>query len=59
VNVGANNLFNQKPPSVPNVSCGVGCVRPGDGNNVYGEPDQFSPFGIDGGYYYGRVTVEW
>jgi iron complex outermembrane receptor protein len=59
LDVGANDLFNTKPPSVPNVSCGAGCVRPGDGNNVYGEPDQFSPFGIDGGYYYVRATFHW
>ena len=59
LNVGAENLFNHKTPTVPNVSCGPGCVRPGDGNNVYGEPDQFSPFGINGGYYYGRLTFSW
>jgi iron complex outermembrane recepter protein len=56
LDVGANNLFDHRPPTVPNVPNGSGGVRPGDGNNVYGEPDQFSPFGINGGYYYGRVT---
>ena len=40
---------------MPNVANGGG-VQPADGNNVYGEPDTFSPFGINGGYYYGRVT---
>jgi iron complex outermembrane receptor protein len=54
--VGANNLFNHRPPAIPEVSNGAGGVRPADGNNVYGEPLQFSPFGIDGGYYYGRIT---
>jgi len=54
--IGANNLFDQRPPNVPNVSNGSGGVRPGDGNNVYNEPIQFSPFGINGGYYYARVT---
>jgi len=56
LNVGANNLFDTRPPSVPNVPNGSGGVQPADGNNVYGEPAQFSPWGINGGYYYGRVT---
>lgn len=56
VAVGANNLFDHKPPSMPNVPNGSGGVRPADGNNVYGEPLQYSPFGINGGYYYGRLT---
>jgi iron complex outermembrane receptor protein len=54
--VGANNLFDHHPPGMPNVSNGSGGVRPADGNNVYGEPLQYSPFGINGGYYYGRIT---
>ena len=56
LDLGANNLFDHRPPNVPNVPNGSGGFRPGDGNNVYGEPDQFSPWGIDGGYWYGRVT---
>ena len=56
LNVGANNLFDQRPANVPNVSNGAGGVRPADGGNVYGEPATFSPYGINGGYYYGRVT---
>jgi iron complex outermembrane receptor protein len=55
IDIGANNLFDIRPPTVPNVANGGG-VQPADGNNVYGEPDTFSPFGINGGYYYGRVT---
>ncbi|HEX7886230.1 MAG TPA: TonB-dependent receptor, partial [Phenylobacterium sp.] len=56
VNIGANNLFNHKAPKVPNIPNGSGGVRPADGSNVYGAPLGFSPFGINGGYYYGRVT---
>ena len=56
INVGANNLFDKRPPGVPNVPNGSGGVRPLSGNNVYGEPAQFSAYGINGGYYYGRVT---
>ena len=56
IDVGANNLFNQRPPTVPNISDGSGGVRPADGSNVYDAPIPFSPYGINGGYYYGRVT---
>jgi len=56
IDIGANNLFDQRPPGVPNVPNGSGGVRPLSGNNVYGEPAQFSPYGINGGYYYGRIT---
>ena len=52
---GANNLFDQKPATVANYTSG-GHTAPVDGNNVFGEPIQFSPIGINGGYYYGRVT---
>jgi iron complex outermembrane receptor protein len=55
--VGANNLFDHRPPTVPTImNPNTGAMQPADGNHVYGEPDQFSPFGINGGYYYGRVT---
>ena len=56
LDIGAQNLFNVKPPTIPNVSNGAGGVKPADGSNVYNAPDGFSPFGINGGYYYGRVT---
>ena len=56
LNVGANNLFDQRPSNVPDISNGAGGTRPADGNNVYREPAGFSPYGINGGYYYGRVT---
>ena len=51
LNAGANNLFDKNPPTVPNVG-----GRPIDGGNVYNHPYGFSPWGINGGYYYGRVT---
>ena len=50
---GANNLFDKKPPTVPNLSIG----RPATGGNVWNAPMTFSPYGINGGYYYGRVTL--
>ena len=51
LNIGANNLFDQRPATIPTLD-----GRPADGNNVFGEPAGFSPYGINGGYYYGRVT---
>jgi iron complex outermembrane receptor protein len=56
IDLGANNLFDLKPTTVPNVNNG-GNIQPADGNNVYGEPNQYSPYGINGGYYYGRITI--
>ena len=56
VSVGANNLLNKKAPGVPNIPNGAGGVRPADGGNVYDAPLGFSPYGINGGYYYSRVT---
>jgi iron complex outermembrane receptor protein len=58
IDVGANNLFDTRPTTIPTVN-GGGVLRPADGNNVFGEPIQWSPFGINGGYYYGRVTFSW
>lgn len=55
LDVGANNLFNTFPPSRPNVLSN-GVLAPADGSSIYGAPIGFSPFGINGGYYYGRVT---
>ncbi|HEX4181854.1 MAG TPA: TonB-dependent receptor [Caulobacteraceae bacterium] len=49
LDIGANNLFNFKPPTVPNQPDGSGGIRPADGSNVYNAPLGFSPFGIDGG----------
>ena len=53
LSVGANNLFNQIPPLIPNGSNG----KPIDGGRVFGVPYGFSPFGINGGYYYGRISI--
>ena len=57
LDVGANNIFDHKPPNVLLIPDGSGGVRRADGANVYNAPLGFSPFGINGGYYYGRVTV--
>jgi iron complex outermembrane receptor protein len=46
VAIGANNLFDRHPDK-------VGIINPDTGSGQFGN---FSPFGITGGYYYGRVT---
>ncbi len=52
VSVGANNLFNQIPPLVPNLN-----GKPINGGRVFGVPDGNAAWGQNGGYYYGRVSV--
>ena len=54
LSIGANNLFNQIPPLIPNGSNG----KPIDGGRVFNVPYGFAPWGQDGGAYYGRVTVK-
>ncbi|QXQ05705.1 TonB-dependent receptor [Sphingosinicellaceae bacterium] len=49
---GANNLFNKRPEKVRFDADGI---LSGD-SAVGGAPYQFGPYGINGGYYYGRVT---
>ena len=54
VAVGANNLFNQFPDKLnPGL---VASYRMANDNAAVGKYPDFSPFGINGGYYYGRVT---
>ncbi len=53
--VGANNLFNKLPPRVQLVD---GSPVDGYNNNVLDERLSFSPYGINGGYYYAKVGVK-
>ena len=50
--IGANNLFDKQAPTVPTVG-----GRPTNGGNVYNSPVSFTPWGINGGYYYARATL--
>ena len=52
--IGANNLFNQFPDRL-NAGL-VASYRKANDNAAVGRYPDFSPFGINGGYYYGRVT---
>ena len=56
--VGANNLFDKSPPGMPNVASrsAPNQPTPADGHHVLDFPLPFAPWGIDGGYYYGRVS---
>lgn len=49
--LGANNLLNKKAPTVPTVG-----GRPANGGNVFDSAMTFTPWGINGGYYYARAT---
>jgi iron complex outermembrane receptor protein len=50
--IGANNLFNNVPPLMPQIK-----GAPANGALVYNVPLLFSPYGTNGGYYYGRLTI--
>jgi iron complex outermembrane receptor protein len=57
--VGANNLFDKNPPGVRFCpAAGITC----DGQQealVWDAPVLISPYGINGGFYYGRVSYTW
>lgn len=54
---GANNLFNKRPPTVQLVP-GTTNFTLVNGGNVLDAPLTFSPYGINGGYYYGRINFK-
>ena len=51
VDIGANNIFDVKPPKTPLYN-----GRPTNGGIVYNVPYTFAAWGDNGGYYYARVT---
>jgi iron complex outermembrane receptor protein len=53
--IGANNVFNKQAPTMPLINKGLISERP-LANNVYAAPISFTPWGINGGYYYARAT---
>ena len=48
--------FNKGAPTVPTINKGTTGERPLSGN-VYYNPLSFTPWGINGGYYYARATI--
>jgi iron complex outermembrane receptor protein len=57
INVGANNLFNRFPPA--NNATQIAHYFKADYSTAVQVNPIFSPFGIDGGFYYGKVTFSW
>ena len=55
--IGANNLFNIRPDTVPFApnGYGPGGFTPGDGGLVVADPVG-TAWDPNGGYYYGRIT---
>jgi iron complex outermembrane receptor protein len=65
ISIGANNLFDKKPPlsvrqlAARGATAGLASsLVPSTGTNVWDAPLTFSPYGINGGYYYSRVTLK-
>lgn len=55
-NLGASNLFDKQAPQMPTITVN-GAMRPLL-NNVYRAALAFTPWGINGGYYYARITFK-
>ncbi len=55
ISIGGSNLFNIFPTKINPVTYAAGLV--GGGNGV-ALTDSWSPFGINGGYYYSRLTIK-
>ncbi|MEP6784433.1 MAG: TonB-dependent receptor [Sphingomonadales bacterium] len=57
LSVGANNVFDKRPPTVALVP-GTTTFSLVNAGNVIDAPLTFSPYGINGGYYYGRMNFK-
>lgn len=60
LSVGANNLFNKRPPIVPVIPGTASSTSGGtlvNGGTILNQPNTLSPYGINGGYYYARLTL--
>jgi iron complex outermembrane receptor protein len=55
VTVGANNVFDVNPPVLGLQSNG----QPLDGGSTYFSPQNQTPYGFNGGFYFGRVNITW
>ena len=53
---GANNLFDQRPEAIGVVPGDPTTLQ--DGSNIVGAPLGISPYGINGGFYYTRLTFK-
>lgn len=55
LSIGANNIFNKRPPTVQLVP-GTTNLTLVNGGSQLDAPLTFSPYGINGGYYYARLN---
>ena len=53
--VGANNVFDTYPPVLGLQTNG----QPLDGGSTYFSPQNQTPYGFNGGFYFGRVNITW
>ena len=53
---GANNLLDQRPEAIGVVPGDPTTLQ--DGSNIVGAPLGISPYGINGGFYYSRITFK-
>ena len=60
VTLGANNVFNKRPPTIQILPLTGSATVPtmANGGNTYDAPLTFSPYGINGGYYYAKLAVK-
>jgi len=56
ISFGANNLLDERPEVIGVVPGDPTTLQ--DGSNIVGAPLSISPFGINGGFYYTRVTFK-
>ena len=54
---GANNLFDKHPPAY--IAQGPNGTLLSNGSNVYAYPNTLSPYGINGGYYYAKLSFKY
>jgi iron complex outermembrane receptor protein len=52
--IGANNVFNKYPDKFT-AAFQAACIASGSG--CVAQYTSFSPYGINGGYYYGRLSL--
>ncbi|WP_343527084.1 TonB-dependent receptor [Sphingomonas sp.] len=60
ITLGANNVFNKRPPTIQILPLTGSATVPtmANGGNTYDAPLTFSPYGINGGYYYAKLGVK-
>lgn len=57
ISIGASNIFNKHPTKVRTVTDSSGQKIPANGMYTYNSPILYSPYGINGGYYYATARV--